>query len=60
MIITYKFSTLMNLISEALVPPYIAEHVFANKDKIADSLEKEGSYSFTTPTGETIKVGLDV
>jgi hypothetical protein len=59
MTVRHEFSNLMNLISKHLVPVYVAEHVFANKDKIADAMQATGTYSFKTPTGETIEVRID-
>jgi len=55
-IIRHKFPALMDLISQALVPAYIAEHIFANKDKIAAAMQEGKIYSFNTPTGETIEI----
>lgn len=57
--IRLTFSGLMGLISQALVAPAIAEHVFANKDKIAEAMGNDKTYSFLSPTGETIEIRKD-
>ena len=59
MTIRHTFSGLMDLISRALVAPAIAEHVFANKDKIAETMGNDKLYSFLSPTGETIEIRMD-
>ena len=59
MTIRHTFSDLMGLISQALVAPAIAEHVFANKDKIAEAVGNYKPYSFLSPTGEIIEIRMD-
>ena len=59
MTIIHKFSVLTELIASALVPSFLAEHVFANKDRIAEALQKDKTYSFRSPTGETIQIDWD-
>lgn len=58
MTVRHKFSDLMNLISNAAVQPFVAEHVFANKDKIAMAMADDKVYAFRSPTGETIEIRL--
>ena len=59
MIVRHTFPNLMDLISGALVPAYIAKHVFSNKDKIADAMSSGKPYLFSSPTGETIEIRMD-
>lgn len=59
MTIRHNFSNLMEAVRQAAVQPFIAEHIFANKDKIAKALQDNKSYSFNSPTGETIEIQWD-
>ena len=59
MTVRHELSNLMDLISQALVPPFIAEHIFANKDKIANAMSKNEVYRFASPTGEAIEIRMD-
>lgn len=53
---TITFPDLIDLISKALVPAPIAEHVFANQDKMAESFKKDKLYTFTLSTGEIVEI----
>ena len=59
MVVRHTFTGLMDLISNHLVPPFIAEHVFAHKNEIADAMQQGEPYQFKSPTGEIIRVEWD-
>ena len=54
----YKFSELMKLVAAADVPPFLAEHLFTNKDRMAKELSETGYYAFFSPTGEKIEIRI--
>lgn len=59
MTIRYSFSNLIRLISNAEIPAFIAENVFANAKKFVEAMATDQVYTIKSPTGETIEIRMD-
>jgi hypothetical protein len=49
-------SSLVETIQTGAIPAWLRDYVVAHKDEIEKSLNKDGSYTFKSPTGEEIVI----